>query len=257
MSIWLILSCVLVLGLLVLIVLTRRPKQYQKEVFSEHFKVVNISDLQIRKDNDFLKDALFESKLFYKYPVGYQNRFGLEGNVEGIQFQFVELKSMEYSNNSKDHRKNPEVFQFKGIFVKFHLKQKLDFELFLHPDYLERFLGFIGRGVQDFGEKLLLIEHSNKQFEKKFKILTDDRVKADHFLTESLVKKVLEVRTNLNRSMSLALHGDCVYVTIPSYFKILTKGDIDNAGSLNANGEAERIVKVLHSIISEINQFST
>lgn len=256
MNFYIVSSCLLLLVLLALLVISLRNKnalKTQRTVFTSQ----KVTSLKLQSDPFFLKEEFWKSKLFDKYPVVYKSKFGLEGNSNGSLFQLTELKSKEFGRNIKDQKRNPEVFQFSGIFIKFQLEQNFDFELFLHPDYLERFFGFLGRKVQSIGESYLLVQHADKTFEKQFKILTNNGEKASIILNDKLVQVILETRKILSKRFSIAIHGQQLYVIIPSYLKTITKNDLDEWGSLSDNSQALKIVKQLATVVTQINKNNT
>lgn len=156
----------------------------------------------------------------YWQPV---DRWNGEDYVEGVldktAVKFSEVHA-EYKTTTTDRRGNVKTTYhdiFKGLFFIFDFNK--DFEGFtvVLPDYAERRFGRLGKMIQSWNAKLTpgeLVKLADTEFEREFVVYSDNQITARYVLSTSLMRRLLNFRRQLNKSVYLSFVNGKLYMGI-------------------------------------------
>lgn len=207
----------------------RLKKQFKSKIIEELIKVIN-PNWSYDHENHINENRVMVSNIFNHSEIDrFKGDDYFEGEVQGHQFQASEIKIEKriYTNKKRKY-----VTIFQGMFIEIKLNQKTKAETYIFSDITEKLIGkWLGDMVQsiNFGRGEL-VKLENPEFEKHFRVHSDDQVQARVLITPLFMEKLLKLNTKLKVPFHMAHHGDCLYVAI-NYRnellepKILTKMD--------------------------------
>lgn len=213
----------LILGLI--IGLSIRHQQLQK--FKVFFKdrvisaiVTNISpglfyDAQL----EVSRSEFRESGLFSTYPDRYDGEDLIQGRYKKTDFRLSEIHAQERrQRKTKNGTQTYYVTIFKGLFLIADFHKHFRGRTFVLPDNSERIFGdWLSKKLQYFsGGRGDLVYLEDPEFERHFKVYSDDQVEARYILSTSMMWDILELRRRFATSIRLSFLDSKVYLAIPS-----------------------------------------
>ncbi len=137
------------------------------------------------------------------------------GMVDKTEFEISELHTEYKTRDSEDNSDRWHTI-FKGLFFHADFNKNLSAETYVLPDTAERIFGKWGQKFQGFSSKGELVKLENQEFEKEFKVYSNDQVEARYVLTPSMMEAMVNLKKNLpgGHRMNFAFHGSSVYCAI-------------------------------------------
>lgn len=214
--------------------------------FYKHFKaqfkgkvipaVVKFVDERLAYDpNQSLIDQYTESRIFSQRYDRYKAEDTISGTFDATEFSFGEIHT-EYKTVTTDkngRRQEHWHTIFKGMFFVSDFHKNFHGETIIDADYMERYLGKIGRKLQQWNPSRAgnLVKLENPEFEKKFAVYSTDEQECRYILSLSMMERLLEMSKKINFRVSISFRNNQVYLAVfnnmdlfePSVFGSLLK----------------------------------
>lgn len=226
------LSIIFLLFLCIYIVLKKPsviiPQNLKQQSIDKMSKLINPS-LKYSTDNFIPLKNLLESGLYtssiYKYrgsdyfKMGYGN-----SNIEFSNIN-IELKTSKNVGNiiqnfTKDDDNNNNIIQ-NFIFITSDFNKQFSGQTFILPDYIENSLGNIAKSIQSlstlFGE---LVNLENSEFEKLFRVYSNDQVTSRYILSTSFMEKIILLTKKFGEDISISFIDSKLYILIPGHLDL-------------------------------------
>lgn len=145
---------------------------------------------------------------------------------------------------SEDNTRSESIL-FDGIFGVLDAKKTNTFYMDIAPDFKNK---FANRVFADF-KKMLGNKHivrlENPEFERYFEVFSDNQIEARKIITLEFMEKLLEVRKNINKNISIIYVGNKIYFFIQH-------GVLADTRKLLMYGASEKVVKETSNLIQNI-----
>ncbi len=197
--------------------------------FHKHFKaqfkgkvipaVVKFVDERLAYDpNQSLIDQYTESKIFSQRYDRYKAEDTISGTFDATDFSFGEIHT-EYKTVSTDkngNRRESWHTIFKGMFFVSDFHKNFQGETMIDADYMERYLGKIGRKLQQWNPSRAgnLVKLENPEFEKKFAVYSTDEQECRYILSLSMMERLLEMSKKIQFRISISFRNNQVYLAV-------------------------------------------
>ncbi|MNJ84447.1 hypothetical protein D3C87_19000 [compost metagenome] len=182
-----------------------------------------------------LIDQYTESKIFSQRYDRYKAEDTISGAFDSTDFSFGEIHT-EYKTVSTDkngNRRESWHTIFKGMFFVSEFHKNFHGETIIDADYMERYLGKLGRKLQQWNPSRAgnLVKLENPEFEKKFAVYSTDEQECRYILSLSMMERLLEMSKKINFRISISFRNNQVYLAVfnnmdlfePSVFGSLLK----------------------------------
>lgn len=188
-------------------------------------------NLAYSRDGCVSESYFIESGIFLRIPVRSSGEDYVCGKVGSAQIEFSELhteyRTEHWDNDdyglSSDGRYdwfgsrityNYHTI-FRGLFFVAHINKRFNSRTVVLPDVAESLLGGIGTKLQTLNAgRGQLVKMDNPEFERAFVVYSDDQLEAHLILNQDLMGRILELRREINRKISLSFTGSRVYIAI-------------------------------------------
>jgi len=172
----------------------------------------------------FIKRPIYMmSKLYTTKPDEYKGDDLIAGKVGATEIQFCELHT-QFETHDKNGRHLHTIF--RGLFFLADFNKNFNTRTIVLPDLVESKLGGVGRFfqkfVKPFGE---LIRMDDPQFEREFKVYSEDQVEARYILSPALMQRITEFKERTKKDIRLSFIGTKVFVAV-SYKRALFEPSI-------------------------------
>jgi Protein of unknown function (DUF3137). len=156
----------------------------------------------------------YDSRICGYYFANYGGRDLFKGEFANFTMRFSWITAAEPS--TKSHNLEGQSF-FDGWFFVVDFPRNFQGETLVYRDVAEQSMGWFGRSLQ---EKMVprgieLIHLEDADFERYFKVLSDDQLKARYILTPALMRKAVELQNRVYESMYLSFRHNSMYVAFP------------------------------------------
>lgn len=235
---WIGLGAVLIISSLVLGVMYNRFYKYFKEQFKGKVIPAVVKFVDERLEYDPHRSLIHEysnSRIFTKRADRYRAEDTISGKFELTSFSFGEIHT-EYKTVSTDKngaRKETWHTIFKGMFFVSDFNKDFHGETMIDVDTMERYLGKLGRKLQQWNPSRTgdLVKLENPEFEKKFAVYSTDEQECRYILTPSLMERLLEMTRKINFNVAISFRNKQMYIAVsnnmdlfePSVFGSLLK----------------------------------
>lgn len=236
---WLIVGGVIFIGSAIFLVVSYN--QFYKN-FKAQFKgkviptVVKFVDERLDYDPDrSLINQYSESGIFTQRYDRYKAEDTISGKFDATNFSFGEIHT-EYKTVSTDkngNRRESWHTIFKGMIFVSDFNKNFTGETIIDADYMERYLGKMGRKFQQWnpGRAGKLVKLENPEFEKCFAVYSTDEQECRYILSLSMMERLVEMSKKINFRISLSFRNNQVYLAVfnnmdlfePSVFGSLLK----------------------------------
>lgn len=161
-------------------------------------------------EGQFEAGGLFNSRIDRYHGEDY-----FAGRVGATDLIFSELhvQRKETSTDSKGRSSTKWVTVFKGIYLVADFHKHFNCHVMIVPDTAEKVFGWLGRKLQ--GVTGNLVRLSNPEFERAFKVTSDDDVGAHYLLTPDMQERFLDLRNRWSEGVRAALLDSCLHLAIP------------------------------------------
>lgn len=147
---------------------------------------------------------------------------------------------------SEDNTRSESIL-FDGIFGVLDAKKINTFYMDITPDFKNK---FANRVFADF-KKMLGNKHvvrlENPEFERYFEVFSDNQIEARKIITLEFMEKLLEVRKNVGKNISIIYVGNKIYFFIQH-------GVLADTRKLLLYGASEKVVKETSKLIQNISE---
>ncbi len=205
-----------VLGIVVIVVSMNITKKYKKAykdiVISPLIKAIN-PNLSYYKDSCIAKEKFMASKIFLTHPDRYTGEDYVAGMVNKTMIEFSELNAQYRSTDSKG-RTQYHTF-FKGLFLIADFNKDFKGRTVVLPDSGEKTFGFLAKIFQKMNlmrDQLVYME--DPEFEKNFKVYSNDQVEARYLLSPDFMKRCVELKQKFNKKIYFSFLNSQVCLAI-------------------------------------------
>lgn len=232
--------------------------------FKEQFKgkvipaVVKFVDERLEYEpNRGLIDQYTESRIFNQRYDRYKAEDTISGKFDLTGFTFSEIHT-EYKTVSTDKNGNRQEHWhtiFKGMLFVSDFHKDFHGETMIDVDYMERYLGKLGRRLQKWNPSRSgnLVKLENPEFEKKFAVYSTDEQECRYILTPSMMERLLEMTKRINFRVAISFRNNQVYIAV---FNNMDLFEPSVFGSLLKEEDYKIIInmmKVMTGIIEDLN----
>lgn len=177
----------------------------------------------------------------------YEGEDYFSGRVGATDLLFSELhvQRKETSRDSKGRSSTRWVTVFRGIYLVADFHKEFRCHVQIVPDVAEANFGWLGRKLQGFTGNLVRL--GNPEFERAFKVTSDDDVGAHYLLTPDMQERFLALRNQWSEGVRAALLDSCLHLAIPMRENWFEAGEADPAGAVAPLQRfMDQLVVVLH-----------
>lgn len=174
----------------------------------------------------FEAGGLFNSRI-----DSYEGEDSFSGRAGATDLLFSELhvQRKETTRNAKGGSSTRWVTVFKGIYLVADFHKDFRCRVTILPDVAEATFGWLGRKLQGFTGNLVRL--ANPEFERSFKVTSDDDVGAHYLLTPDMQERFLALRNRWSPGIRAALLDSCLHLAIPMRENWFEAGEAEHAGS--------------------------
>lgn len=165
------------------------------------------------------REAFRSSGLFTTYPHRYSGEDLIGGRYGKTDFKLSEVHAEERrQRRTKNGTQTYYVTIFKGLFLIADFHKHFRGRTFVLPDNSEGIFGtWLSKKLQSFsGGRGELVYLEDPEFEKHFKVYSNDQVEARYILSTSLMEDILHLRKRFGTSIRLSFLRSNVYLAIPT-----------------------------------------
>jgi hypothetical protein len=188
------------------------------------------------------------------------NRFRAEDQFSGkwkeVDYRFCEIRLRRESGSGKN-KKNVEVFS--GVALTFEYPKVFQFKTLVHPDRAEGVLGgYVAGLLQDVmqtGSRLKRVQLEHPDFEKKFKVMSENENEARFIFTPKKMELMIQLSHFLGDQFSISFCNEKMYLVYPSpdhHFGLKGPEDLDLV-----IGKVESVFNLIKLIIETLDLDST
>jgi len=182
-------------------------KNYKKE-FKEN--VVKSIITVFSKDFIYLPESKIYparydlSGLFLKRYDKFEGEDYVRGKIDDVVFEFSDIHTQYKTTDSKGNTHWHTIF--KGTFFVGEFNKTFKGKVLIYPDYTEKFLGNIANTFQKLNTNgLEFVKMDSPEFEREFKVYSDDQILARYVLSTSLMEKILIFKKSVNKPLYFRL----------------------------------------------------
>lgn len=206
----------IVFGIVLIFIANSITKKYKKAykdiVIAPLIKAIN-PELNYYKDNCIAKEKFMASKIFLTHPDRYTGEDYVAGMVDKTMIEFSELHAQYRTTDSKG-RTQYHTF-FRGLFLIADFHKDFQGRTVVLPDSGEKTFGFLAKMFQKMNimrDQLVYME--DPEFEKNFKVYSNDQIEARYLLSPDFMKRCVELKQKFNKKIYLSFLYSHVYLAI-------------------------------------------
>jgi len=150
------------------------------------------------------------------FPQKYDRYSGedyVKGELNGVGFEFSDLHT-EYE--SRDVKGNV-IWQtvFKGTFYVSEFNRHFKGRVVVYPDFAEKYFGNIANTLQKLHNgSLEFVKMDSPEFEKEFKVYSDDQILARYVLSTSFMEKMVIFKRKIKKPVYFSVKNNMMFVAI-------------------------------------------
>ncbi|GAB6073972.1 DUF3137 domain-containing protein [Nautilia lithotrophica] len=191
-------------------------KNYKKEfkekvihslisLFSENFKYYPNGKI------DPVKYDL--SGLFLKPYDKYEGEDYVKGVLNDVDFEFSDIHTQYKTTDSKGRTHWHTIF--RGTFFVSEFNKSFKGKVLVYPDFSEKLLGNLANTFQKINTHgLEFVKMDSPEFEREFKVYSDDQILARYVLSTSLMEKILKFKKAINKPLYFSFKHNMMFVAI-------------------------------------------
>lgn len=190
----------------------------------------------------FVAGGLFGSDIdLYDGEDSFSGRAG----ATDLLFSELHVQRKETSTDSDGKTSTRWETVFKGIYLVADFHKDFRCRVKIVPDVAEANFGWLGRKLQGVSGNLVRL--GNPEFERAFKVTSDDDVGAHYLLTPDMQERFLALRNHWSPNIRAALIESCLHLAIPMKENWFEAGEANPAGAIQPLQQfLEQLVVVLH-----------
>ena len=181
----------------------------------------------------------------------YQGEDYFAGRVGATDLLFSELhvERKETTTDSKGRSSTRWVTVFRGIYLVADFHKHFRCHVEIVPDVAEANFGWLGRKLQGVSGNLVRL--ANPEFERAFKVTSDDDVGAHYLLTPDMQERFLALRNQWSPNIRAALIDSCLHLAIPMKENWFEAAEANPAGAIQPLQHfLEQLVVALHITVT-------
>jgi hypothetical protein len=187
---------------------------YKREVFGAAARAIApgvgyLPNSMVPTDS-FKRGGLFKSRID-RYNG--EDCFSGKAGATDLIFSEIHVEREDRSTDSKGNRSSTWVTVFKGIYLIADFHKDFRCEVRVEPDVAEATFGWAGRKLQGLSGNLVRLE--NPDFERAFKVTSNDSVGAHYILTPDMQERLLALRNQWSKDIRLAFLDSTLHLAIP------------------------------------------
>jgi hypothetical protein len=171
------------------------------------------------------------SGLFLKRYDKFEGEDYVRGKIDDVVFEFSDIHTQYKTTDSKGNTHWHTIF--KGTFFVGEFNKTFKGKVLIYPDYTEKFLGNIANTFQKLNTNgLEFVKMDSPEFEREFKVYSDDQILARYVLSTSLMEKILIFKKSVNKPLYFSFKNNMMFVAIsgndnfePPVFKSISDYD--------------------------------
>lgn len=129
-----------------------------------------------------------------------------------LTFSELHVQRVEKRASSKGGTRTETITVFKGIYIIADFHKEFACRVEILPDVAEAAFGWLGRKMQGISGNLVRME--NPEFEKAFKVTSDDAVGARYLLTPDMQERFLAFRNDWSKDVRAVLIDSSLHLAI-------------------------------------------
>ncbi|MFH0865538.1 MAG: DUF3137 domain-containing protein [Bacteroidota bacterium] len=169
--------------------------------------------LQYAKESFVSRAKYDESKIFLTGVDRYSGEDYVWGMVDKTAMEFSELHTQYVTRDSKGRTQYHTIF--KGLFMIADFHKEFKCRVVVMPDFSEKLFGGLAKFFQKMNlmrDQLIYME--DPVFEKMFKVYSNDQVEARYILSVNMLKRIVELKTRLNKNISISFINSKMFLAI-------------------------------------------
>lgn len=169
--------------------------------------------LQYAKESFVSRAKYDESKIFLTGVDRYSGEDYVWGMADKTALEFSELHTQYVTRDSKGRTQYHTIF--KGLFMIADFHKEFKCRVVVMPDFSEKIFGGLAKFFQKMNlmrDQLIYME--DPVFEKMFKVYSNDQVEARYILSTNMLKRIVELKTRLNKNISLSFINSKMFLAI-------------------------------------------
>jgi hypothetical protein len=137
----------------------------------------------------------------------------VEGKIGQTTLKFSEVHAF-YEENSDNKKRYVEIFG--GVFFIGDFNKNFKGSTYVFPDRMEKTFGRFANFLQSLSKANgQLVKLEDIDFEKEFKVYSDDQIEARYILSTSLMQRILDFQKKAYSGIMLAFKDSKIYIAIP------------------------------------------
>lgn len=226
----------------------------QKSIYNTSFKEAVIKKMMVGIDdrlnyqpalNIGLKDYLF-SQIFKKRVDRHNGEDLVEATIDKTKIKFSELHTEHKTTttNSKGRRQTHWSTIFKGVFFIVDFNKTFNQFTVVLPDYNQQMFGDLFKSFQ-LGKRgnATLVNMDHPEFEKMFKVYSEDAIEAHYLLTPNLMERIIKLKEKFDNDVYLSFNKSKLHVAISNNLNLF------EAPALWGNPNFLDLVKAYHNYL--------
>lgn len=219
---YMILAIIIMIAYIIAFVLFLSKQGKIRRLFVLEFKSKIISSIVNFFDEGLVYDPLklislqdfTSSNLIRRTIAKYYGDDYVEGKIGQTSLRFSEVHAYIEENTSDDKKRYVEVFG--GIFFIGDFNKNFNGHTYVFPDKMEKAFGRFAKFLQSLSSSNgQLVNLEDIEFEKEFKVYSDDQIEARYILSTSLMQRILDYKRKANSDIMMAFKESKIYMAIP------------------------------------------
>ncbi len=159
----------------------------------------------------FEHGGLFDSRIDKYFG---EDCFAGKHGATNLTFSELLVQRVETRSSPKGGVRTQTITVFKGIYLVAEFHKEFACRVEIMPDVAEATFGWLGRKMQGISGNLVRLE--SPEFEKAFKVTSDDAVGARYLLTPEMQERFLALRGEWSKDIRAVLMDSSLHLAIPN-----------------------------------------
>jgi len=228
---------------------------YKSQVVSAVVSNIN-PGLYYDAELEITRQEFRNSQLFSAYPHRYNGEDLIQGRYKKTDFRLSEIHAEERrQRKTKNGTQTYYVTIFKGLFLIADFHKDFKGRAFVYTDHAEKTFGsWLSKKMQYFsGGRGDLVYLEDPEFERYFKVYSDDQVEARYILSTSMMQDILALRKKFKTHIQLAFLHSNVYLAISTSIDFLEPDIKKNLTEPETLYDLYTDVQLLLQLIDDLN----
>lgn len=186
----------------------RYTKNFKTDIIGKIAKFINQALCYSPLDG-ISQDEFEKSRIFLNNPNEYYSKDLVSGVIDNnnIRFSFVDATYKDTDNSNTT---------FFGLYFISDFNKTFQGNTVVLPDIAENLFGKFGQALQAINiSRYELIRLEDPEFEKYFKVCSDNQITSRYILSTSLMKKIVDFKNKTGKKIYLSFVDSHIYIVIP------------------------------------------